>query len=266
MEKLIEILKKYKSAAIGFSGGCDSALLLHAAIKAGVRAEAITFHSRFYPESELKLAVDTAKLLGASHRVIEFEPLDMEELRFNPENRCYICKKYIFSRIADIAAEEGLEALMDGSNVDDMRDCRPGSVALRELGVKSPLLEAGLGKARIRELLKEAGLPQWDKPSFACYFSRFPYGAEITPELVEMVARCEQGIHDLGLISARVRYHCGIARIETGEKDFEKCVSDGSVREKVIKIVKDAGFTYITLDLEGYRTGSMNQTMPSLSK
>ena len=262
MDRLTQILKKYKSAAIGFSGGCDSALLLYAAVKAGIRTEAITFHSRFYPETERTLAIETAKLIGAPHRVINFEPLDIKELRQNPENRCYICKKYIFSCITDIAAKEGLETVLDGSNTDDDADFRPGRAALRELGVKSPLLEAGLNKARIRELLKDAGLPQWDKPSFACYFSRFPYGTEITSELINMVAKCEEDIHRLGLLSVRVRYHRNIARIEAGVADFDKCVSDTSVKEKIITIAKNAGFIYVTLDLEGYKTGSMNKTLP----
>lgn len=261
MEQLIKIIKQYNSALLGFSGGSDSALLLYASLKAGIKVKAVTFHSIFYPNSELELAKNTAKILGAEHNIIFFEPLKLPLMSNNPKNRCYICKKYLFGKLKMMAEKEGFDIVFDGSNIDDLNDFRPGFKAVKELGIKSPLIEAGLAKSRIRELLKEVGLSQWNKPSFACYFSRFPYNAYIDDELVKQVSAAEQALHGLGLLSARVRFHGACARIETNENDLKLCIDSISLRSKVIEVVKRAGFIYVAVDLEGYRTGSMNEVL-----
>lgn len=261
MQNLVSIIKKYKSAVIGFSGGCDSTLLLYASLKAGIKVKAVTFHSIFYPNSELTLAKDTAGALGASHCVITFNPLDLPLMKSNPKNRCYICKKYLFGKLKEMADKEDYDAVFDGSNTDDLNDYRPGFQAVKEFGIISPLIEAGLTKVRIRELLRQAGLSQWNKQSFACYFSRFPYGTHINTELVKQVSTAEQALHNLGLLSARVRLHKDCARIETDENDFKRVATDYLIRDNAIKAVKNAGFIYVALDLEGYRTGSMNESL-----
>lgn len=261
MKKLIEILKQLQSVIVGFSGGSDSALLMYAIKKSGIRAKAVTFSSCFYSASEIEDAKMLAKELGIPHQVIAWEPFDNPALKSNPTNRCYICKRYLFSILVGMAKKEGFSAVIDGSNTDDLMHYRPGYKALEELGVKSPLVEAGFDKNQVREALRGAGYKSWNKPSFSCYFSRFPYGMQINAELLHKIAECEENIHALGFSTVRVRSHGDIARIEAEEDDFNKCVADSSVREKIISIVKKAGFAYITLDLEGYCTGSMDKEL-----
>lgn len=261
MDKLLSILKSYKSVVLGFSGGCDSSLLLYACAKADIKTLAVTFHSIMYPHSELEIAVDTAKKLHIPHRVISFDPLSISELRLNPKERCYICKKSLFTTLTEIAENEGYGAVVDGSNIDDLKDYRPGFTALQDLGVKSPLVEAGFTKEEIRLSLKDAGLPQWNKPSFACYFSRFPYGVTVDEEAVKKVAGLEEWLHSEGLSSARVRVHGSVSRIETGRSDMLLCVSDDGFKQKIIDTAKESGFIHVCLDLEGYRTGSMNEQL-----
>lgn len=259
MQNLIDVIKKYESAVIGFSGGVDSSLLLYAAKRANIRVKAITFHSMFYPEIELDKAKDFAKKLDINHEIILFNPLEIENLNNNPKNRCYICKKDIFFKLREIADKENYKAIFDGSNIDDLKDYRPGFKAVEEIGAVSPLIEAKLNKENIRKLLKDNGFEIWNKPSFACYFSRFPYDSNITKEKVMQINFAETEIHNLGLISARVRYHNEVARIEMNNDDFIKCATDSIIREKIIKVVKKSGFLYVALDLEGYTTGSMNK-------
>lgn len=261
MENLINIIKKYESAVIGFSGGVDSSLLLYASIKANIKVKAVTFHSSFYPESELDKAKEFASKLNINHQVIYYNPLELENLNHNPINRCYICKKFIFEKLKEIAMNENYNAIFDGSNIDDLKDYRPGFKAIEEIGAVSPLIEAKLSKENIRNILKNNGFDIWNKPSFACYFSRFPYNTKITKEKVIQINESETEIHNLGLISARVRYHNDVARIEMNNDDFIKCATNNNIKEKVINIVKKSGFLYVALDLEGYITGSMNKTL-----
>ena len=195
---------------------------------------------------------------GIRHVVVRSEELEIEGFRHNPKNRCYLCKHELFEKIWDIARSEGLNAVAEGSNTDDNGDYRPGLVAVRELGVLSPLRHVGLSKAEIRELSKELGLPTWDKQSFACLSSRFVYGETISEERLSMVDRAEQLLLDLGFRQVRVRIHGQLARIEVDPAEFEKLLSE---REKVTASFKDYGFSYVTMDLTGYRTGSMNETL-----
>lgn len=259
MDKLLAVLKTHKSIVLGFSGGCDSSLLLYSCAKANIKTLAVTFHSIMYPTSELELAVDTAKKLNIPHRVIHFDPLSIPRLRHNPKERCYICKKSLFTTLTEIAEKEGYDAVVDGSNVDDLKDYRPGFIALQDLGVKSPLVEAGFTKSKIRLLLKEVGLPQWEKPSFACYFSRFPYGAIVDEQSVEQVAQMEEWLHSEGLSSARVRIHSTMARIEASNEHILLCLSNVGLRQRILTTAKELNFYRVCLDVEGYRTGSMNE-------
>lgn len=257
-DKLRAILADMDGCVIGFSGGVDSTLLFAVAAEVlGDRALAVTATSKTYPERELNEARELALQIGGRHLVVESEELDIPEFRHNPRNRCYYCKKELFGKLRAIAAQEGLEHVLDGTNVDDAGDHRPGRTAAAELQVRSPLEEAGFTKQDIRDLSRDMGLPTWDKPAFACLSSRFPYGTAITPERVGQVGIAEESLRGLGFRTLRVRYHGTVARIELGEDEFERAT--GTLRNDVVKLVKAAGFTYVALDLQGYRTGAMNE-------
>ncbi len=259
-QRLHAILRELEGCVIGFSGGVDSTFLYAAAIEAlADRALAVTATSETYPERERLEAEDLARRLGGRHRVIVSEELDVPGFAENPKNRCYFCKKELFTKLRRVADEEGLPHVVDGSNLDDRGDYRPGRQAARELGVRSPLEEAELTKEDIRRLSQEMGLPTWNKPAFACLSSRFPYGVRITREKVSQVGRAEEGLRDLGLRVLRVRHHGEVARLELGPEEFER-VANG-LREDVVRIVKEAGYVYVALDLQGYRTGAMNEVL-----
>jgi len=260
-QRLREIIEEMGGCVIAFSGGVDSTFLFAVAVDilAG-RALAVTATSATYPERELREARELATLIGGRHRVIVSGELDIPEFKENPRDRCYYCKKELFGKLREIADREGLPHLLDGTNLDDRNDHRPGRRAAAELGVRSPLEEAGLTKDDIRNLSRVMKLSTWNKPAFACLSSRFPYGTAITAERVRQVGRAEDGLFSLGFRTLRVRYHGDVARLELGEEEY--AAATGPLRDRVIRCVKEAGFTYVAVDLQGYRTGSMNETAP----
>lgn len=263
-QKLEEYLKELGSIAVAFSSGVDSTFLLKVAKDVlNDKAIAVTARSHSFPKRELDEATAFCEKEGIRQFVIDSEELSIEGFSSNPKNRCYLCKHELFTKIKDVAAENGIEYVAEGSNIDDNGDYRPGLKAVEELGIKSPLRYAGLTKADIRALSKEMGLPTWDKPSFACLASRFVYGEAISEKKLGMVDRAEQLLLDLGFKQVRVRIHGNIARIEVMPEEIAKLTEDG-VRNEVYKTLKDIGFDYVTMDLAGYRTGSMNETLSEL--
>ena len=265
-QKLKDSIQGLGSVAIAYSGGVDSTFLLKvAADLLGNKVIAITAKSTTYPEREFKEAVKYIGDIGAKHIVIISEELEIEGFAKNPIDRCYFCKKELFSKVRKVADENNINAVLDGSNADDVSDYRPGMKAANELKVISPLKDAGLTKDNIRELSKRLGLPTWNKPAFACLSSRFPYGNEITVEKLSMVERAEQFLLDLGFRQIRVRHHGDIARVEVNAQERNKFFST-EMMDKVANELKNIGFKYVTLDLLGYRTGSMNEVLSEKEK
>ncbi len=266
LEKLKSNIKSLQRVAIAFSGGVDSCFLLKVASDVlGKDVVAITAHSSTYPERELNEAIEFAKCYFIKHRIIVSEELEVEGFSDNPINRCYLCKNELYEKIKEIAKEEGVHYILEGSNVDDLGDFRPGMQAVSEHGVLSPLRDALLTKEEIRLLSKEMGLKSWNKQAFACLSSRFPYGERITNERLRMIDRAEQLLLDLGFRQVRVRFHKDIARIEISQDQFEK-IMDPEIREKVYTEFNNIGFMYTALDLKGYRTGSLNEGLKEDTK
>ena len=255
--ELLNIIKKYDSLAVAFSAGVDSTLLLKAAKDAlGENALAITVMSDFVPMKEIESAKAIAKDLNVRHILLSVSPLDFPTIANNPTDRCYHCKIEIFKNIKKCAVENGIKFVAEGSNLDDTEDYRPGMKAIKELEIVSPLLEAKLTKKEIREISESLDLDTWNKPALACLASRVPYGEIITKEKLKKIEAAEDILNRLGFKGARLRLHGNLARIEILPEDFSKFFA---VRIEIVKKLKELGFSYITLDIEGYRRGSLNE-------
>ena len=261
LSRLRKIISGLGSLAVGFSGGVDSSFLLAVAgEELGDRLIAVTGADASVPEREVNEAKEFCRERGIRHIICKINPLEDEEYRKNGPDRCYFCKRGIFGKIKEIARENGIEYLAEGSNMDDLGDYRPGLRAVEELSVKSPLREAGLYKSDIRILSKAMGLPTWSKPAYACLASRYVYGEEITEEKLHMIDKAEQFLIEHGFFEERVRMHGNIARIEVPASDIPRLASD-EIRSAVYEEFKKLGFLFVTLDMKGYRTGSMNATL-----
>jgi uncharacterized protein len=247
---------------VAYSGGVDSTLLLKVAqdTLGDKKVLAVTALSPLYPERELVGVKKLIQTLGAKHHLIQSNELEIPGFSKNPPNRCYYCKNKLFRELLDLAKEEAIPFVVEGSTLDDDKDHRPGRMAIQELGIRSPLKEALFTKREVRELSKRLGLPTWDKPSFACLASRFPYGEEITAKSLRMVDEAEDFLFKLGFKQVRVRHYGNLARIEILNEEMVRLMN-GSLREKVVSHLKEIGYHYVTLDLQGFRSGSMNEVL-----
>jgi len=260
-EKLKQILGEMGKVLVAFSGGVDSSLLLKTAQDVlDDRLLAVIASSATYPEEEQKEAAKLAEFWGVRYKIIHTDELDNPEFVKNPPTRCYFCKNELFSRLKEMAEAEGIPYVCDGANKEDLGDFRPGSQAAKELGIRSPLQEAGLVKDEIREISRWLGLPTWDKPSLACLSSRFPYGTEIDLDSLKQIAQAEAYLRSQGFKQVRVRHHGQIARIEVESEEIEMLL-DPDFRRTLAVRLKSYGYSYVTVDIEGYRTGSMNETL-----
>jgi uncharacterized protein len=256
---LRDLVASLDSVVVAFSGGADSAYLAWLATQVlGSRTLSVTADSPSYPDHHRQLALRVAREFGLHHEIVHTSELDRPEYRANPVNRCYYCKQELYTVLARLAADRGFAAIADGSNADDRGDYRPGRTAAREFGVRSPLDEAGLTKADIRELSRRAGLPTWDEPASACLSSRIPYHSEVSDDKLRTIERAENVLRELGFRVFRVRHHETLARIEIGRDELER-ILEPRVSDLVTRNFRELGYQYVTIDLQGYRRGSLNE-------
>jgi uncharacterized protein len=267
---LFDLLATFDSAIVAFSGGVDSAYLGWAAMQVlGASALCITADSPSYPDHHRQLALRIAREFGLRHEIVHTAELERAEYRANPVNRCYYCKHELYTTLSRIAADRGVAVIFDGTNADDRGDYRPGRQAAREFHVRSPLDEAGLTKAEIRELSHRAGLPTWDEPASACLSSRIPYDSEVTDEKLRLIERSEDVLRDLGFRVCRVRHHDQdgaatsrrqgpLARLEIGREEMARAL-DPDMRDRIVTALRALGYQHVTIDLQGYRSGSLNE-------
>jgi uncharacterized protein len=257
--RLYELLAVCDSAIVAFSGGVDSSYLAWAAAQTlGARSLCITADSPSYPDRHRQLARRIAREFGLRHEIVHTTELDRPEYRANPVDRCYYCKRELYTTLTRIARDRRIAVILDGNNADDRGDYRPGRTAAREFGVRSPLDEVDLSKAEIRELSRRAGLPTWDEPASACLSSRIPYHSEVTDEKLRMIERAEDVLRDLGFRVCRVRHHETLARLEIGRDELARALEPG-LRERIVEELRAIGYQHVTIDLQGYRMGSLNE-------
>jgi pyridinium-3,5-biscarboxylic acid mononucleotide sulfurtransferase len=264
--RLVEILQGLKSVVVGFSGGVDSTYLAHMANKVlGKQALCVTAISASVPSLQLRDTIEIVKQFGLNHRIINSGEMENPEYLQNSPDRCYFCKSDLFSRLQILARQDGYAAVLDGTNYDDLGDYRPGRRAAGEFTVRSPLLEAKMTKLDIRTLSRQEGLPTWDKPALPCLASRIPYGNAITPEKLSVVDRGENILRGFGFRIFRVRHHGEMVRLEIAPQELSKALNM-TMAEILVKEFKALGFKYVTLDLEGYRSGALNEVLPVLQE